>query len=180
MLWLIQPSKYLMEDHLRHKERTVQVKTLGDNDFRTFEKQNEDVGGRVGFFCFVLFNAFNPPKALQPKSCNHNWGIREGCKFYVVTNDRLGNTKIRIKTDLSESKTMCFSHLQCNKCSTVKKKYSNSTGWDYTTSWTVRIKYGMVECSILKWITSRSDKFVEKNIISSSEIARLLTSTLCF
>lgn len=127
MLWLIQPSKYLMEDHLRHKERTVQVKTLGDNDFRTFEKQNEDVGGRVGFFCFVLFNAFNPPKALQPKSCNHNWGIREGCKFYVVTNDRLGNTKIRIKTDLSESKNMCFSHLQCNKCYTVKKKYSNST-----------------------------------------------------
>lgn len=42
-----------MEDHLRHKERTVQLKTLGDNDFRTFEKRNEDVGGQVGFF--VLF-----------------------------------------------------------------------------------------------------------------------------
>lgn len=42
-----------MEDHLRHKERTVQAKTLGDNDFRTFEKQNEDVRGQVGLF--VLF-----------------------------------------------------------------------------------------------------------------------------
>lgn len=52
-----------MEDHLKHKERTVQVKTLGDNDFRMFEKQNEDVGGQVGFFV-LLFFAFNPPKAL--------------------------------------------------------------------------------------------------------------------
>ena len=54
-----------MEDHLRHKERTVQVKTLEDNGFRTCEKRNDDVGGQVGFF--VLFYACNPPKALQPK-----------------------------------------------------------------------------------------------------------------
>lgn len=55
-----------MEDHLRHKERTVQVKTLGDNDFRTFEKWNEDVGGQVGFF--VLFYAFNPQRLCNLSS----------------------------------------------------------------------------------------------------------------
>lgn len=36
-----------MQDHPRHKESTAHVKTLRDNEFSAFKKQNEDVGGRL-------------------------------------------------------------------------------------------------------------------------------------